>query len=110
LCNEVRGNQARVKNSDLRHLSFTVVMQKRKKRKFASPVLSVLSNTTVPLVQRHSTEKPIRQSGVMNWADSSFIIHGSQPNNKFKPKSPSAKEPIAFAVRIEGKDIVRKHN
>jgi hypothetical protein len=39
----VRGNQARVKNSDLRHLSFTVVMQKRKKRKFASPVLNVLT-------------------------------------------------------------------
>jgi hypothetical protein len=28
LCNEVRGNQARVKNADLRHSSFTVVMQK----------------------------------------------------------------------------------
>jgi hypothetical protein len=27
----VRGNQARVKNADLRHSSFTVVMQKRKK-------------------------------------------------------------------------------
>jgi hypothetical protein len=38
----VRGNQARVKNADLRHSSFTVVMQKRKKRKFASPVLNVL--------------------------------------------------------------------
>jgi hypothetical protein len=42
LCNEVRGNQARVKNADLRHSSFTVVMQKLKKRKFASPVLNVL--------------------------------------------------------------------
>jgi hypothetical protein len=42
LCNEVRGNQAHVKNADLRHSSFTVVMQKRKKRKFASPVLNVL--------------------------------------------------------------------
>jgi hypothetical protein len=40
LCNEVRGNQARVKNADLRHSSFTVVMQKRK---FASPVLNVLN-------------------------------------------------------------------
>jgi plasmid maintenance system killer protein len=30
---------------DLRHSSFTVVMQKRKKRKFASPVLNVLSHT-----------------------------------------------------------------
>jgi hypothetical protein len=39
----VRGNQARVKNADLRHSSFTVVMQKRKKRKFASPVLNVLT-------------------------------------------------------------------
>jgi hypothetical protein len=39
LCNEVRGNQARVKNADLRHSSFTVVMQKRK---FASPVRNVL--------------------------------------------------------------------
>jgi hypothetical protein len=39
LCNEVRGNQARVKNADLRHSSFTVVMQKRK---FASPILNVL--------------------------------------------------------------------
>jgi hypothetical protein len=38
----VRGNQAHVKNADLRHSSFTVVMQKRKKRKFASPVLNVL--------------------------------------------------------------------
>jgi hypothetical protein len=38
----VRGNQARVKKADLRHSSFTVVMQKRKKRKFASPVLNVL--------------------------------------------------------------------
>jgi hypothetical protein len=42
LCNEVRGNQARVKNADLRHSSFTFVMQKRKKRKFVSPVLNVL--------------------------------------------------------------------
>jgi hypothetical protein len=42
LCNEVRGNQARVENADLRHSSFTVVMQKRKKRKFASPILNVL--------------------------------------------------------------------
>jgi hypothetical protein len=31
LCNEVRGNQARVKNTDLRHSSLTGVMQKRKK-------------------------------------------------------------------------------
>jgi hypothetical protein len=38
----VRGNQARAKNADLRHSSFTVVMQKRKKHKFASPVLNVL--------------------------------------------------------------------
>jgi hypothetical protein len=38
----VRGNQARAKNADLHHSSFTVVMQKRKKRKFASPVLNVL--------------------------------------------------------------------
>ena len=37
----VQGNQARVKNADLRHLSCTVVMQKRKS---ASPVLSVLRN------------------------------------------------------------------
>jgi hypothetical protein len=42
LCNEVRGNQAHVKKADLRHSSFTIVMQKRKKRKFASPVLNVL--------------------------------------------------------------------
>jgi hypothetical protein len=40
----VRGNQARAKNADLHHSSFTVVMQKRKKRKFASPVLNVLRN------------------------------------------------------------------
>jgi hypothetical protein len=40
----VCGNQARVKNADLRHSSFTVVMQKRKKRKFASPVLNVLTD------------------------------------------------------------------
>jgi hypothetical protein len=40
LCNEVRGNQARVKNADLCHSSFTVVMQKRK---FASPILNVLT-------------------------------------------------------------------
>jgi hypothetical protein len=40
----VRGNQARAKNADLHHSSFTVVMQKRKKkRKFASPVLNVLT-------------------------------------------------------------------
>jgi hypothetical protein len=38
----VCGNQARVKKADLRHSSFTVVMQKRKKLKFASPVLNVL--------------------------------------------------------------------
>jgi hypothetical protein len=42
LCNEVRGNPARVKNADLRHSSFTVAMQKRKKCKFASPVLNML--------------------------------------------------------------------
>jgi hypothetical protein len=36
----VRGNQAHVKNADLRHSSFTVVIQKRK---FASPVLNVLN-------------------------------------------------------------------
>jgi hypothetical protein len=47
LCNEVRGNQARVKNADLRHSSFTVVTQKRKKRKFASPVLNVLKNLKI---------------------------------------------------------------
>jgi hypothetical protein len=41
----VRGNQARVKNADLRHSSFTVVMQKRKKRKFSSPVFNVLKFT-----------------------------------------------------------------
>ena len=35
----VQGKQARVKNTDLRHPSCTVVM---KKRKFASPVLNVL--------------------------------------------------------------------
>jgi hypothetical protein len=40
----VRGNQAHVKNADLRHSSFTVVMQKRKKRKFESPVLNVLTD------------------------------------------------------------------
>jgi hypothetical protein len=38
----VRGNQACVKNTDLRHPSFTVVMYKRK---FASPVLNVLSQS-----------------------------------------------------------------
>jgi hypothetical protein len=43
LCNEVRGNPARVKKADLHHSSFTFVMQKRKNRKFASPVLNVLS-------------------------------------------------------------------
>jgi hypothetical protein len=47
LCNEVRGNQAHVKNTDLRHSSFTVVMQKRKNRKFASPVLIVLTTLSV---------------------------------------------------------------
>ena len=35
----VRGNQARVKNADLRHPSCTVVMYRRKS---ASPVLNVL--------------------------------------------------------------------
>ena len=35
----VQGKQARVKNAGLRHLSCTVVMQKRKS---ASPVLNVL--------------------------------------------------------------------
>ena len=35
----VRGDQARVKNADLRHLSCTVVMYRRKS---ASPVHSVL--------------------------------------------------------------------
>jgi hypothetical protein len=58
LCNEVRGNQARVKNSDLRHLSFTVVMQKRK---FASPVLNVLRwrhvGKCVPIDVPHLTRK-----------------------------------------------------
>jgi hypothetical protein len=43
LRNEVRGNQARVKKADLRRSSFAGVMQKRKKRKFMSPVLNVLS-------------------------------------------------------------------
>ena len=38
----VRGNQARVKNADLRHPSCTVVMQRRKS---ASPVRSVLKET-----------------------------------------------------------------
>ena len=37
----MRGNQARVKNADLRHPSCTVVMQRRKS---ASPVRNVLSN------------------------------------------------------------------
>jgi hypothetical protein len=37
----VLGNQARVKNSDLRHPSCTVVMYKRKS---ASPVLNMLRN------------------------------------------------------------------
>jgi hypothetical protein len=34
-----------LKNADLRHSSFTVVMQNRKKRKFASPVLNVLKTS-----------------------------------------------------------------
>jgi len=38
----VRGNQARVKNADLRHPSRTVVMQRRK---FASPVRNVLKQS-----------------------------------------------------------------
>ena len=37
----VQGNQARVKNADLRHPSCTVVMYKHKS---ASPVLNVLTN------------------------------------------------------------------
>ena len=38
----VQGKQARVKNADLRHPSCTIVMLKRKS---ASPVLNVLSDT-----------------------------------------------------------------
>ena len=37
----VQGKQTRVKNTDLRHPSCTVVIQKRKS---ASPVLNVLTN------------------------------------------------------------------
>ena len=44
----VQGKQGRVKNTDLRHPSCTVVMQKRKS---ASPVLNVLS----PFVHHRST-------------------------------------------------------
>jgi hypothetical protein len=40
----VQGNQARVKNADLRHPSCTVVMYKRQT---ASPVLNVLTNNEV---------------------------------------------------------------
>lgn len=64
----------------------------------------------MPLVHRHSTEKPIRQSGVKKRVDFSFITEGSQQNNKFKPTSLSVKKPIAFAVLIEGKGIVCRHN
>ena len=39
----VQGKQARVKNADLRHPSCTVVTQKRK---YASPVLSVLRSSS----------------------------------------------------------------
>jgi hypothetical protein len=53
LCNEVRGNPVRVKNADLRHSSFTVIMQKRKKRKFASPVLNVLITVMTEIVHNH---------------------------------------------------------
>jgi hypothetical protein len=53
----VHGNQARAKNADLHHSSFTVVMQKRKKRKFASPVLNVLSWFR-QINENYSEEKP----------------------------------------------------
>jgi len=42
----VRGNQARVKNADLRHPSCTVVLQRRKS---ASPVHIVLSGRRLAL-------------------------------------------------------------
>jgi hypothetical protein len=50
---QVCGNQARVKNADLRHSSFTVIMQKCKNHKFASPILNVLkhpTNISVPTI------------------------------------------------------------
>jgi hypothetical protein len=48
-----------LKNADLRHSSFTVVMQKRKKRKFASPVLNVLISTcTTGIPQLQSATGP----------------------------------------------------
>ena len=63
-----------------------------------------LRNITVPL------NSLLGSQDYWTATDLSFIIHGSQPNNKFKPTIPSAKEPIAFAVRIVAKDIVRTHN
>jgi len=45
----VRGNQARVKNADLRHPSCTVVMYRRKS---ASPVIKVLNDHSAPHMVR----------------------------------------------------------
>ena len=53
----VRGNQARVKNTDLRHPSCTVVMHRRKS---ASPVLSVLIEWRVKV-------KEVRYLTVILW-------------------------------------------
>ena len=44
----VRGNQARVKNADLRHPSCTVVMYRRKS---ASPVHNVLKSGSLSLLE-----------------------------------------------------------
>jgi hypothetical protein len=45
----VRGNQARVKNADLRHSSFTVVMQKRKKTQICVTRPQCVKNIQTPL-------------------------------------------------------------
>ena len=54
----VQGKQARVKNADLRDLSCTVLMQKRKS---ASPVLNVLTSwcnrQSIAVLQLWSTDK-----------------------------------------------------
>jgi hypothetical protein len=54
----------RVKNADLRHSSFAVVMEKCKKCKFASPVLNVLIwECTLLGKQRHTLKNNIIKAG-----------------------------------------------